>query len=248
MVFKKWLRSGTPWIWLNAAAVSASVVLVAGLLLLIGSRGLANFWPLSVQKISYQQADGRLMTLAGQVRETEKVSAAHLREAGISVEGDRLFMQRVLLKTANRDITGQDFRWILNASVISSSQPYNMVVMERQEWGDFIGLLLGVRQDGQLQYNSDTWSVFQQRLARVNRLRNKISALEKNDIGAVNYALEQLRLKQRGLELEGGNSEERLAEIEHERAGLKKSYADLEGELEHLNEEIGRDAVVVQYR
>ena len=30
---KRWHSSGSPWIWLNAAAVSASLIMVAGLLL-----------------------------------------------------------------------------------------------------------------------------------------------------------------------------------------------------------------------
>ncbi len=54
----KWIAEGTPWVWLNAAAVSACILLVVGLLLLIGVRGMVHFWPLSVQEIVYQQADG----------------------------------------------------------------------------------------------------------------------------------------------------------------------------------------------
>ena len=33
--FQYWIRSGTPWVWVNAAAVSASIILVVGLLMLI---------------------------------------------------------------------------------------------------------------------------------------------------------------------------------------------------------------------
>ena len=54
----KWIADGTPWVWLNAAAVSASILLVVGLLLLIGVRGMGHFWPLAVQEIVYTEADG----------------------------------------------------------------------------------------------------------------------------------------------------------------------------------------------
>ena len=42
---KKWVASGSPWVWLNAGAVAISVVLVLGLLGVIASRGLVHFWP-----------------------------------------------------------------------------------------------------------------------------------------------------------------------------------------------------------
>ena len=44
----KWIADGTPWVWLIAAAVSASILLVAGLLILIGVRGMGHFWPAAV--------------------------------------------------------------------------------------------------------------------------------------------------------------------------------------------------------
>ena len=41
-------KSGTPWVWLNAAAVSISMVMVIGLLILIAVRGLGHFWPKTI--------------------------------------------------------------------------------------------------------------------------------------------------------------------------------------------------------
>ena len=72
----KWIADGTPWVWLNAAAVSACILLVVGLLILIGVRGMGHFWPLEVQKVVYQQVDGSEVILAGQIREEEKVTAS----------------------------------------------------------------------------------------------------------------------------------------------------------------------------
>ncbi len=67
-----------PWVWLNAAAVSASILLVVGLLLLIGVRGMGHFWPLAVQKIVYQQKDGSELTCRPAERR-RKVTARRLR-------------------------------------------------------------------------------------------------------------------------------------------------------------------------
>ena len=97
----KWIADGVPWVWLNAAAVAASILLVVGLLTLIGVRGMGHFWPLEVEKIVYQQADGHELVIAGQIRETEKVTAARLRESGLEVEQGTEFVSRYLLKTGN---------------------------------------------------------------------------------------------------------------------------------------------------
>ena len=109
----KWIADGTPWVWLNAAAVSACILLVVGLLLLIGVRGMGHFWPLEVQSIVYQLDDGSEVALAGQIREQEKVTARRLRESGVEISPDTEFVVRDLLETGNRDLTGQGFRWLL---------------------------------------------------------------------------------------------------------------------------------------
>ncbi len=241
----KWIADGTPWVWLNAAAVSACILLVVGLLVLIGVRGMGHFWPLEVQKVVYQQTDGSELVLAGQVRESEKVTARRLRESGLEVAEDTEFVTRYLLKTGNRDIMGQDFRWILEPSIQSKSKPQSMVVFEREEWGVFIGSLVGVRQKDQLLSEPDVWGSFQTRLDHANSLRDEIDELEKSRIGSVNYRLERLRLEKRGLEIEGKDDAESQAEIEADRVLLQKEYEVLERELGDLYSRLRSDAVIV---
>jgi len=241
----KWIADGTPWVWLNAAAVSACILLVVGLLVLIGVRGMGHFWPLEVQKVVYQQTDGSELVLAGQVRESEKVTARRLRESGLEVAEDTEFVTRYLLKTGNRDIMGQDFRWILEPSIQSKSKPQSMVVFEREEWGVFIGSLVGVRQKDQLLSEPDVWGSFQTRLDHANSLRDEIDELEKSRIGSVNYRLERLRLEKRGLEIEGKDDAESQAEIEADRVLLQKEYEVLERELADLYSRLRSDAVIV---
>ncbi|MCW8924707.1 MAG: hypothetical protein OQJ84_00465, partial [Xanthomonadales bacterium] len=245
MRYTKWIADGTPWVWLNAAAVSACILLVVGLLLLIGVRGMGHFWPLSVQEIVHVEADGTEAVIAGQIREEEKVTAVRLRESGLEVAEGTDFVTRYLLKTGNRDVTGQDFRWVLEPSIQSTAKPHSMVVFEREEWGVFIGRLIGVREAGQLLEDPDTWRDFQLSLERANNLRDEIRHLEKSRIGSINYRLERLRLEQRGLELKGRDSAENLAEIEADRAVLEREYQVLEQELGNLYTQLRRDAVVV---
>jgi len=36
---KEWFRKGDPWVWMNAGALSISIVMVVGILLLVAARG-----------------------------------------------------------------------------------------------------------------------------------------------------------------------------------------------------------------
>ena len=70
---KNWIRSGAPWVWLNAAAVTTSILLVVDLLLLIAGRGMVHFWPATVHELTYQPPDGPAIVLAGHIRDEEAV-------------------------------------------------------------------------------------------------------------------------------------------------------------------------------
>jgi phosphate transport system permease protein len=81
-----------------------------------------------------------------------------------------------------------------------------MVVLEREEWGSFFGYLVGLKSAGVLLNSRDVWSDFQQMLDRASSLRDEIEALEKGEIGRINYSLERLRLEERGLQLDGAEN------------------------------------------
>jgi len=243
---KKWISSGAPWIWLNAAAVSTSILLVVGLLLLIAGRGMVHFWPAAVHEIVYLEADGSRSRLAGHIREREQVQSSRLAESGVVVEPGVETVERILLKTGNRDLSGQDFRWILQPRVLQETRPHSLVVLEREEWGRFFGRVIGLKQAGELRDSTDVWADFQSMLERADQLRGQISSLEKNEIGRVNYQMERLRLDERELQLEGNTDPAAFAAIATERGALDAEYQQLESELIALNETIRRDTVIMQ--
>jgi phosphate transport system permease protein len=226
---KSWIRSGAPWVWLNAAAVTTSILLVVGLLLLIAGRGMVHFWPSAVHEVVYQPPDGPAVVLAG-----------HIRDEEVEV------VNRILFKTGNRDLGGADFRWLLEPAIVKRTQPVSLAVLEREEWGRFFGRVVGLKQAGELLESEDVWPAFQSMLDRADGLRGQISDLEQDEIGSVNYRMERLRLAERELELEGRADPETLADIERQREDLRAEYAGLEEQLLTLNEAIRRDAVIMQ--
>lgn len=242
-----WWTSGGPWVWLNAGAVTLSMLAVVGLLLLIGMRGLAHFWPPDVWSFRYEQPDGEIVNIIASVRDTEPVTAARLREAGIPLETQAEFVDRHLVKVGNRDQLGSDFRFLLETRIVERDQPASVAVIERTEWGDQVGFLRAVLENGNtVAAGADAWHEFRQRIARVADLRERIRELERGTVGSINYELEQLRLERRRLELEGALSDERIAEIEVRRAALAARYADLQQELADLYTAINRDSYAVE--
>ncbi|HEY0720051.1 MAG TPA: phosphate ABC transporter permease PstA [Gammaproteobacteria bacterium] len=244
---KGWFRGGTPWVWLNAAAVSASIVIVAGLLLLIAVRGMGHFWPKSIMQAQYKSEEGQFEQLIGERVDYEVVPAERLRGAGVEVPEGVTEMGRVLLKVGNRDVSGVDFRWVLEPRLEQVGFPDNLMTLERREWGNFYGRLKAVKEHGTTVAEGEAaWEDLQKRLERAHDLDGKIRAIEKGEIGSINYQLEQLRLKERRMELDNDINPVKQAAIEAERRQLQARYDSLQGELEALHEASGRDSLMAE--
>lgn len=247
---KAWFRTGTPWIWLNAGAIALSLVMVLGVLGLITVQGASHFWPADLQQVKLTQADGSNKMLLAEVVRTEDVSAAVLKDAGIALSGEAEFYQRLLLKVGNRDLYGRDFSWFLQMQLSDWSTPVNAIVIERREWGNFYGFAQKLLEDGKIVAEGDTvWPVLQQRIARANALYQQIAAIEKGDIGRINKKLENLRLKERRLQLAAADAqriEANKAEAQTERAALDSEYAQLQQQLEQLYAATKRDTLLVR--
>jgi phosphate transport system permease protein len=250
---KTWFESGSPWVWLNAGGVAISVVLVVGLIALIAARGLGHFWPAPVFEASFVNQQGQQETLIGEIRGSEEVKTQRLREAGFDLPADGPeTYTRHQVKTGNRDLVGLDFRFALEKEIADRQYPEDIVVMERTEWGSFYGYLVEVRENGTVVAGADDpnrFQVMQERLERVLELREQSKHIEKVDIGAVNHGLERIRLKTRGLELDGKtpeNAPQAYAQLAEQRAELDADYKVLEEELVKLYHQLNRDSVLMR--
>ena len=247
-MIKSWFRSGSPWIWLTASTVSASLILVFGLILLIAVRGLSHFWPQDVAQVQYLEKDGSTQTYLGEIHTREQVSTQLLQEAGFKLEGGgQALHERYLFKNGNRDVFGQDFRWLVQAFVKEETYPQDVIAIERREWGNFYGYAVEIKQSGQTVVSGE--QVQQELALRLERsldLFEQIRQLEKFDIGSVNYGMERLRLQQRKLELLGENTPENLAELEQEKAQYQQQYEVIQKDLAQLYEQINRDVLVAK--
>ena len=243
---KKWFASGDPFIWLNAGAVAASVIMVVGLLLLIAVRGLSHFWPHAIEELTYRWG-GQDERLIGEIHNEETVTTQRIIESGIALDTDEKFVTRYLLKIGNRDFYGVDFRTVVGPLILERRQPRELMTVERTEYGNFYGYLREIKQNGTVVASGDgAWPQLRERMDRTRELRAEIKKIEKHDIGAINHGIERLRLKQRGLELRGEDDPAALAAIEKERAALNTDYEKLQQQLTELYTQIQRDSFTAE--
>lgn len=243
-----WVKSGTPWIWMNAGAVSIAVIMTLGLLAIIAVRGLAHFWPADVIVADYSVPGAEMRVLAGEVVQAEQVPRARLAASGlpVNVEGGE-FMTRELLKVGNREVYGADFSWVVGEWLSNQHTPAELMVLERREWGNFYGYLLNVKEAGQLVSEGEgAWNELQARIDRVDELHTQISHIEKVEIGRINHGLERLRLKTRQLELDDLLDTAAQADLDAERAQWDAEYRVLEEKLVALQQQFNRDSITVR--
>ena len=248
-MMKKWFKTGDPWIWLNAAAVSASLIIVIGLLLLIAIQGLSHFWPKAVMQVQYMQANATTtnpasIRLIGEIHNDEEVSIEQLAASGINIKTDKETVTRFLIKTGNRDVSGADFKWILEPYLTKKEYPKEIIVLERREWGNFYGYLKSISHNGNIITGSaEAWQELEKQLTHTEELYAQIRDIEKGDIGSINYKIEKLRLAKRRLELDNEDSAENLAKLKSRRIVLDKEYAILSRNLEKLYSEFNKGSI-----
>ncbi|MGH7278841.1 MAG: phosphate ABC transporter permease PstA, partial [Candidatus Rokuibacteriota bacterium] len=186
---KKLWRSGEPFIWLTGGALALALIMVAGLIGIILVNALGFFWPADVVRATL--TDGS--TLTGHVVDRERVPGTEDQS-------------RLKLKVGNRDLYGgADFVWVDEAVIARRDDPPTIAVVERTEWGLLIGTLTEVRwQDTTVARGPEaSWAEVRRRLPEVTRVRREIRRIETGEIGGINHAQEQIRLRMRGYEQAG---------------------------------------------
>ena len=137
--------AGEPLVWLTGGALAACAFMVVGLLILVLAKGLGTFWPSPLVKV--ELVDGQ--TFTGEITRDEyfkpspeqlaamsdKVRERALAEAA---ENDGL-LRRKLFRTGNYKLTQSHFSWVSACEIEKISEPTWMMLMERLEWGIFVG-------------------------------------------------------------------------------------------------------------
>ncbi len=232
-----------PILWLTGAALTACLAMIGLLLGLIAWNGWITFWPRPVMRV--QTPDGARM---GEVTRQERYRPVTEAETVTN----RLVRRR-LLRTGNYELSGTHFHWISDEEIVPDSEthPEWAIVVERLAWGRFYGTPTEFRVENRpvAAEPAAVWNAFERYHSEVRARWRARRALEKDDIGHVNAALERERLRLREIELRAGpqsapyrEAAAHYAEIEQ---NLQKEFQRIRAEIESLDRENARFTIVL---
>jgi phosphate transport system permease protein len=216
------LRRGDPAIWFAGTGLGISILMISGMIGLILWNGLGFFWPSDLEEFTLK--DGTIVM--GEVVTREAIPAPGTP--------DHLKRFRLQVKAGNRDVSGADFRWINEDEIAARQIPRDAVYVERREYGPFIGRPVKlVDGDREIAAGVDVIAALPPLVDKAHDDRKAIRTIERDDIGAVNYRIEQLRLEQRALDLDavrrpGVDQTGARAAIEQQLSALQTEYEALE--------------------
>ena len=172
---KELFKNGDVYIWLTGVSLMFSLIMIAGLLLLIAVKGLGFFWPHDVVEIKLDNGNVYLGQYAG-------------KETIPQLGKEKVKETRTRLKVGNRDLYGLDFTWVNDNQIISKSFPKNAVVLERREWGNFYGFLKEIDIDGKIIAGNspDAFSSLNGLISEANRINREIRKIEKGILFVAN--------------------------------------------------------------
>jgi len=221
---KKFLDSGTLFVWACGAGLSLSILMIGGLILLILVNGLGYFWPKNLIDFTLTDGSHVLGELAG--REIIPNSTTPEFPDGKA---------RIRLKMGNRDLYGLDFRWVDEDKIEARSMPATVISVERREWGKFFGRLHAIQRgkEALAKGEDEVWTALPSLLKENTAIHEQIAHIENGRIGEINHEIENIRLDLRVLESEDRKPIEDIADLQR---SLQKLEADYEVQAQTLRE------------
>jgi phosphate transport system permease protein len=239
---------GEPWLWGLGGALALGIILVAGFLTMIFWNGVSTFWPKPIEVVTL--TDGTVVagepTRSGVYRVGVNLRETLSPEALEMIDANDGFAHRVLYRSANFDLYGDDFRWVSDYEVAEVERPADFYLLERQEWGPFVGRIVGLTLDGQ-ERDLDEYGYpdLRQAQGRARERFEQIRHIEKKDIGRVNYEIERERLALRRTQLRHGEDSEQYRAQQQEAAariaGLEQQFAKHQARITEIRERDRRD-------
>jgi phosphate transport system permease protein len=207
-----WFRRGNLFVWGSGGVLALGLLMIFGLIGLIVVRASAAFWPAPLVQITTPEGP----VLGEQVGEE---TATHEDSA------------KLQFRVGNRDIYGQDFRWIEASAISEKSYPLKAAVIERQEGGQFLGFVARVTQEGRsLAEGDSTAAALSELLPGAKQLAKQVRVLEKDRVGRLNAELEEVQTDRNTREGKGLS----VSDLDTKEASLRNAFTALQTELDTL--------------
>lgn len=121
---------GLPGTWATALATLIVLMMLAVLLWIVAVNAFGWFWPARISQLALIDGD----TVVGELVGRERV------RGGVSDDDEGYRLQ---IKVGNREVTGNDFRWIDEDHIRTITTPPELIRVVRSEYGDAFGRIVG---------------------------------------------------------------------------------------------------------
>lgn len=118
----KFWRQGEPFVWATGVTLALIISMTVLLIFVVIGNGIGVFWPQPLVQLTFKDGGAQIGEL-------------------IQEETDVHQGQRLQLKIGNRELNGLDFAWIKGDDIGARSYPEALYAIERQEYGNFYGVL-----------------------------------------------------------------------------------------------------------
>ncbi|MDN0115396.1 phosphate ABC transporter permease PstA [Yersinia intermedia] len=246
-VSKKWLASGSPWIWLTAGAVSISLLALLGIILLLAGQGMRYFWPAPVYLFELKQTAAGPVNMIGEIYQQQTLSRQQLEQAGVMLPpqaGETV--TRYLIKTGNREIQGQDFHRLLGSDIQQRTLPKDLLVLDRQNNGTAYGFLAGMLDNGQPLVGNDLAQELLKRIPVIQSLVSQSKDIQFRQMNMLNQQFEALRLEKKRLQMHGDLDSKSQDRIAAEWGELQRSHQTMMDTLRGLQTEQSRYTLLLR--
>ncbi len=226
---RRFWKQGEPLVWLTGAALTITLLMTLALVGVVLVNGLGNFWPSDLR--AYTMNDGGIWL--GRVADEEHMTV--WRPAGEEGELEPVEVERVLVKTGNRDLYGTDFRWIEENDVAAVNVPPGVVALERMEYGDFYGFIERVEAEGlRVPAGTEGWEALEGALAALEPLEEVVDDL-RDEMADLSTEIEEGRLEIQRYRYEIAHDEAKAERLGARIAAVETRVGTLETEFEALN-------------
>jgi len=198
-------KTGEPYVLATGAALAIVLVMTLALFGVVLTNGLGYFWPRALVQLELKDGSAVL----GQITQREQNPITGARS--------------IQFKVGNRDVFGQDFRWIEAKEIVSRSLPAEALLLERREHGNFFGYLNGVTTEGMQLTATSPLEKLKEALKLVSARMNDTSTIRKQ-MSNLNNTAERLRLNL--LKLEYAGRDKNAAEIRKLTETREKTLAE----------------------
>jgi phosphate transport system permease protein len=220
----KSFRRGDPMIWFTGSGLGICIIMILGLILVILVNGLSFFWPQPLVKLTLADGSVFMGELAGREAIPNPGQPDHLKR------------QRLLLRLGNRDLYGFDFKWIDEDQIRQRESPDTAYFVERREYGPLVGAPVSVKRGDETLSGAASERALPELIEQAERDRRALARIEKDEIGEINYRIEQARLRARRLDLQARKDPGR--DLSRQRAALERTVAEQQALFERKTAEL----------